>query len=136
VGPYLLEGRTGVAGFSAGGYTALVLLGAQPDFSLLQGYCTRHPEDREICGLKNVVVTLVSPRPMLASRVRAGFVTAPLGIFFGPGAFEAVRSPVFFAQEDAVLLPDENAVPVRKGLRTLVESRVIPGAGHYVFPCF
>ena len=139
LGPHVDAGRIGVAGFSAGGYTALVVLGAQPDFSLLQGYCLRHPEDREICGLEKVTITLVSPKPMLDSRVKAGFVMAPLGIFFGPGAFEAVRAPVFLAvaQKDAVLLPDENADRVRTGLKTLAGSRVIPGAGHYVFlaPC-
>jgi predicted dienelactone hydrolase len=68
--------------------------------------------------------------------VRAAFVMAPLGIFFGDDAFRAVVAPVFlaWADGDRVLFPDENAEPVARRLATvLAGTRVIAGAGHIVF---
>src|SRR5690606_15889747 len=49
--PLVDAGRIGVAGFSAGGYTSLLLVGAKPRFELFIGYCERHAGDAEICGL-------------------------------------------------------------------------------------
>src|SRR5690606_31084511 len=49
--PLVDAGRIGVAGFSAGGYTSLLVAGAKPRFERFIGYCERHPDDAEICGL-------------------------------------------------------------------------------------
>jgi predicted dienelactone hydrolase len=131
--------RIGAMGFSAGGYTALLLVGAHPDFTRLAGYCARHPKDPEICARRAVTITSDAPTQTADPRVHAAFVMAPLGIFFGPGAFEGVTAPVYVyeAAQDHVLLPDENAEVVRHGLRTLDGFRSVPGADHYVFlaPC-
>lgn len=130
--------RIGVAGFSAGGYTSLLTVGARPDFGRLTGYCTRHPKDGELCGEARVDPGMPS-QPTSDPRVKAAFVMAPLGVFFGPGAFDAVTVPVHlaFATADEVLLPAENALPVREGLRTLEGVEEVAGAGHFVFlaPC-
>jgi predicted dienelactone hydrolase len=132
--------RIGVAGFSAGGYTSLLIVGAEPDYSRVPGYCARHPDDPEIC--KDALVLEAIPAhhaPTKDPRVTAAFVMAPFAVVFGPDAFRAVTAPVFLAWADAdqVLLPDENAAPVARALKTLVGTRVIAGAGHYVFlpPC-
>lgn len=139
IGPHVDPARIGTAGFSAGGYTSLLLLGAKPDFTRLAGYCQRHPKDAEFCSHGEVEKTVASPRPTADPRVRAAFVMAPLGVFFGPDAFDAVKAPVFlyWATADEVLPPAENAQTVEHGLRTLVESRPVKGAGHFVFlpPC-
>ncbi|MFT4197471.1 MAG: hypothetical protein QM601_06095 [Pseudoxanthomonas sp.] len=139
--------RIGVAGFSAGGYTSLLLLGARPDFGRLIGYCRRHPRDAEICAGGAVpaekiiagISVLKNPPPMADARIRAGFAMAPLGIFFGPGSLDAVKAPVFLyeAANDATLLPDENARNVRKRLGTTYAFRSVRKADHYVFlaPC-
>src|SRR3546814_17232087 len=37
--------RIGVAGFSAGGYTSLLVVGAEPRFDRFLGYCERHPDE-------------------------------------------------------------------------------------------
>jgi len=137
--PHIDASRIGVAGFSAGGYTSLLLLGAKPDFTRWAGYCARHPEDLALCKDKHEEVTLDADKPTKDDRVKAAFVMAPLGIFFGQEAFWGVRRPVSLAvaEKDTVLLPAENAEVVRAGLSTIVEFTQVPGADHYVFlaPC-
>lgn len=137
--PRLDATRIGVAGFSAGGYTSLLLLGARPDFSLWAGYCERHPDDAQLCKTKPPPTLSVSGKPTFDRRVRAAFVMAPLGIFFGPRSLSPVRAPVSLAvaEKDSVLLPAENAEVVRAGLSSVFEYAQLPGADHYVFlaPC-
>src|SRR3546814_5668267 len=43
--------RIGVPGFSAGGYTSLLVVGAEPRFDRFLSYCERHPGDAGTCGL-------------------------------------------------------------------------------------
>lgn len=139
--PVIDARRIGAAGFSAGGYTTLLLVGAEPDFSRWPGYCKRHPTDAEICAdnLPEQVEVLADPPATRDPRVRAGFAMAPLGIFFGQDAFDDVQAPVFLyeAQADEVLLPAENSAPVLQHLESLIGFRRVPKAGHYVFlaPC-
>ena len=127
--------RIGIAGFSAGGYTALMVVGARPDFTRIHGYCERHPDD-EICAFRDLAVPAVDRTK--DPRVTAAFAMAPLGLFFGPGAFDDVSAPIFlaWATADRVLLPAENAELVKRA-PTLQGTRVVDGAGHYVFlaPC-
>ena len=135
IGPRIDPGRIGAMGFSAGGYTVLLLAGAWPRFELGAAYCQRHPEDREICG------SGTAPRrhPEIGSvadpRVKAVFAMAPLGVFFDQRGLSAVRAPVFIyaAEQDRVLLVDENAAHVRDCLPAPPIYRTVPGAGHYVF---
>jgi predicted dienelactone hydrolase len=136
--PHVDGSRIGAAGFSAGGYTSLVVAGAKPDFSRLAVYCARHPHDDDFCGHGSVRITIANPAPTSDARIKAVFAMAPLGVFFGPGAFDAVTAPVFlaWATQDEVLVPPDNAAVVRTGLRTLQGERQVD-AGHYVFlaPC-
>lgn len=131
--------RIGVAGFSLGGYTALLAVGAKPDFERLGPYCARHPEDHEVCEIRELRRELATVTPTVDRRVRAAFVMAPVGIFFSPATLRGVTAPVFltWGSEDRVLLPDENAKLVAAGLRTLAGTREIAGAGHFVYlaPC-
>src|SRR5581483_10084537 len=45
LGPHLDLGRVGAAGFSAGGFTALLLGGARADPAHLEEFCGTHPDD-------------------------------------------------------------------------------------------
>ncbi len=140
LGPHVDRSRIGVAGFSAGGYTSLLLVGAHPDFGLVKGYCERHPKDVEVCSGGPVRMLLPQPTPSTADpRVKAAFSMAPTGLVFGPHSFDDVQAPVFLSwgTKDEVLLPEENAEVVRKHLRTVKGTLPIEGAGHYVFlpPC-
>ena len=136
--PYVDASRIGAAGFSVGGYASLLLVGAKPDFTRWVGYCERHPDDRLLCRDTPPSLSL-GEKPTADPRVRAAFVMAPLGIFFGPSSLASVRAPVKLAtaEKDSVLLPSENAAPVRAGLSTVFEFTEVPGADHYVFlaPC-
>lgn len=140
LGAHIDPERIGVAGFSAGGYTSLLLLGAQPDFSRHAVYCRAQPKDVEICLQPAAKAEPLTQRPPTAdSRLRAGFVMAPLGIFFDRASLQKVTAPVqlYAAMADSVLLPSYNALPVRDGLPNLHAFRAVVGADHYVFlaPC-
>ena len=133
--------RIGAAGFSAGGYTALLLLGAKPDFTRFAVFCEKYPQTPEICDQKieKVGITIADPPPTADARVRAAFAMAPLSLVFDKDGLKDVRAPVFLyaGSQDQVLLPDENARRIRSLLPNLDAYREIEGAGHYVFlaPC-
>lgn len=133
--------RIGAAGFSAGGYTTLLLLGAKPDFSRFETFCKKYPKTAEICDASGPPkrITVADPPPTVDARVRAGFSMAPFSILFDAAGLKDVRNPVFLytGTQDEVLLPIENARRISKLLPNLYRFREIEGAGHYVFlaPC-
>lgn len=140
LGPHIDPARVGVAGFSAGGYTSLLLLGATPDFRRRAAYCAAQPADAEVCmEVPAEIARLPVTRPTVDARIRAGFVMAPLAIFFDADSLKQVDAPVYLygAMADTVLLPEYNVLPVRDALPRLHTFRGIVGAGHYVFlaPC-
>lgn len=140
LGPHIDADRVGVAGFSAGGYTSLLLLGATPDFARREAYCAAQPADTEICvEVPAVTERLPVWRATVDPRIRAGFVMAPFAIFFDGATLARVDAPVFLygSMADRVLLPGYNVLPVRDALPRLHTFRGIVGADHYVFlaPC-
>lgn len=141
-GPAIDRDRIGVAGFSAGGYTSLLLVGANPDFDLIHPYCRRHPLDGELCGFLGLFRRIpANPEKgaLRDSRIRAAFVMAPLAIFFDQQALAAIEVPVFlvYAGDDRVLIPGENGARIMPFLGSIAGYRVVAGADHYVFlaPC-
>ena len=144
--------RIGVAGFSAGGYAALVVAGAVPRFDLYVGYCERHPRDPD-CALLQKLQSQGTATAALAELqasvdrwgtpdapgVKAAFVMAPLGLVFDKAGLSRVKSPVFlyYGQDDQVLLPQENILHIAPLINTLAGIEMVPKAGHYVFlaPC-
>lgn len=136
-------GRIGAAGFSAGGYTALLLIGAKPDLSSFsfERFCEKYPGTPEICDRTPPAkrITIDDPPPTVDARVRAAFAMAPLSLLLHERGLKEVRAPVFLyaAAEDPILIPDENARRIRPLLPNLVSYREVDGAGHYVFlaPC-
>ena len=149
--PLVDAGRIGVAGFSAGGYTSLLVVGAKPRFDRFIDYCERHPDDAEICGIvqrlgdgaAQALASLQAGVDRMGDtadpRVRAAFVMAPQAIPFDAQALAAIDRPVFLyhGERDDVLRPDENAARIAPLLPTLVRSVEVPGADHWVFiaPC-
>lgn len=150
--------RIGVAGFSSGGYTALMLVGAVPRFARIIGYCRRHPGDRVVCGVEERLqaeaarhgrsieqAVSVLQRSLHRwgntddPRVRAAFVMAPFSLVFDKAGLSPIDRPVFlyYAEDDRELRPRYNVLHIAPLIRTLAGIRMIPGAGHYVFlsPC-
>jgi predicted dienelactone hydrolase len=144
--------RIGVAGFSAGGYTSLLVVGARPRFDLFIGYCRRYPNDMETCGpakkltpeatvayLANIQHDLSRWGDTADPRIKAAFVMAPLALVFDKAGAGAIDRPVdlWYGQNDHMLLPSENALHLQPLAPTLVHLHEVPKADHWVFlaPC-
>jgi predicted dienelactone hydrolase len=139
IGPHLDRARVGAAGWSFGGYTALVAAGARPDPDHISAFCAENPDDR-ICvpdaGIPmtdaDKTKTLASPE-IAAERARAGeghamtevqaaFVMAPGPIqMLDPASLAALRTPVSIMLGDA----DKRVPPATNGL---IAAKEIPGA--------
>jgi predicted dienelactone hydrolase len=82
--------RIGMFGFSAGGFTALVMIGAVPDMTRVVPYCAEHPDEWACRKLNG---TYVPPAPdafVHDPRIAAAVIAAPaVGYAFTPkGACE------------------------------------------------
>jgi predicted dienelactone hydrolase len=150
--PRIDEARIGVAGFSAGGYASLLVVGATPRFDRFLDYCQRHPEDVDTCEaakklspeavasyLAELQTQLTRWGPTADPRVKAAFVMAPLALVFDANGAAAINRPVdlWYAENDHVLLPSANALHLRPLVRTLVRTTAVLKADHWVFlaPC-
>lgn len=156
--PLIDPSRIGVAGFSAGGYTALMLAGAQPRFVRFVAFCQRYPNDKDVCGHaaefkaaaakqgKTMEQVLEDMQGQLGKygdtadpRVKAAFAMAPMSLIFDEHSFDQVHIPVFlyYGQNDKVLPPEANARHIQPLIKTLAGVKVVPHADHWVFlpPC-
>ncbi|GGA08792.1 alpha/beta hydrolase family protein [Dyella caseinilytica] len=150
--------RIGVAGFSAGGYTSLLIVGAVPQFARFIDYCQRYPKDEAICHDADKIETEARNQGLTMQqwvanlqnsltrwgntadpRVKAAFVMAPLSLIFDQAGIEKIDRPVFlyYGDADHVLIPPENAAHIRPWMKTLVDVKVVHNADHWVFidPC-
>ena len=133
--------RIGMVGFSAGGYTTLVMAGARPDFSLLAAHCKAHSDDAELCpagALTKRPVTRSDWKLPEDNRVRAAVVMAPLSVMFDAGGLASVTIPlrIYKAKDDRLLRNEWNANRLLDLLPNPAELSEVPG-DHYVFlaPC-
>lgn len=150
--------RIGVTGFSAGGYTSLLVVGAVPRFDRFIAYCNRHPDDKATCGgaeqikaeaagngqtLEQFIAAQQKDLTRWGStadaRVKAAFAMAPLSLIFDASGAAAIDRPVYlyYGEDDRVLLPKENALHIKPLIRTLTGTTMVPKADHWVFlsPC-
>lgn len=150
--------RIGVAGFSNGGYTSLLLVGAVPQFTRFISYCKKKPGDVNVCGHMKQFTDQLARQGMTAEqylnsmqrqihrwgdtddpRIRAAFVMAPLSLVFDKEGLASVDRPVFlyYGQSDDMLIPKYNVLHIAPLIKTLDGITMIPKAGHYIFlsPC-
>jgi len=138
--------RIGAFGFSAGGFTVLTAVGAQPDLRIVAKHCAESPEFA--CDVlryaKSPLLNTETPKmadAFLADvRIKAAVVAAPgLGFTMGPNELASVRVPIqlWSGDKDGKVPYATNAKLVREGLGSRVEFRSVPGAGHFSFliPC-
>lgn len=138
--PYISARRVGVIGYSAGGETALILAGAQPDLQRLRQYCIERPQDRDACKTQG---ELLADREDLHAhadpRVGALMLMAPLSLMFGRNTLSDVHVPVllYSGDGDELLAIDKNAEALARKLPEVSDFKLLAGAGHFVFmaPC-
>ena len=138
--PYVHADQVGIIGYSAGGETALILAGAQPDLARLRRYCEERPDDRDACTTQGeLVADRGDLEPVADPRVKALLLMAPLSLMFGRETLADVHVPVllYSGDGDKIVFPDKNADALARKLPVAPEFKVIPGAGHFVFmaPC-
>jgi predicted dienelactone hydrolase len=143
---HLNQAHIGVFGFSAGGFTALVEAGGEPDLSLIPGHCAQYPAEFT-CGLIRQAnpgrAALPSPPPgafVHDRRIAAAVIAAPaLGFTFGKAGLARVRVPVqlWRAGSDETLPQPFYAQAVADALPVAPELHVVPNAVHLDFlsPC-
>ncbi len=131
--------RVGVLGHSAGGATALTLVGGQPDIARLTAHCqTNGAADPVFCSLgargNPSAVADASTPVWVDSRVRAAVVMAPVGVVFSAASLAAVRVPVaiYEAQLDHFLVPRFHAQWIAQHVQRSTLHQV-PLAGHFAF---
>lgn len=137
--------RIGLFGFSAGGFTALVVAGGEPDMSRGPERCRRRPTAWDCRYLKEHGLDLArlgDGGPAIRwhhdSRVRALVVAAPaIGYSFVPDRLAAVRLPLqlWEARHDAIV--GDSPALVAGALRRTFDRHIVDGAGHFSFlaPC-
>ena len=143
----LRDGKVGIFGFSAGGLTALNLIGALPNLDRAASHCESVQE--ELVCKEGLVASLANSdlrqRPAAAwgadPRIGAAAIAAPgLGIAFDAKALAGIEVPVqlWSGLEDKRVPHNSNAQPIANALGQRSESHWITGAGHFSFlltPC-
>jgi predicted dienelactone hydrolase len=137
--------RIGMLGSSLGGFTALVVAGAEPDVGRLRVLCSTRPRAPECLFIKSRhgnQLDRQSKPPVWAhdGRVRAAVIAAPaVGVVFDRNRLRNVTIPIqlWEAGNDRVSPNEWNGDVIRGGLPTQPEARSVAGADHYVFlaPC-
>jgi len=141
-GPLIDPRRIGLVGYSAGGYTGLVVVGGRPNFGLGPAHCAQAERDSGFCGwMRRGGIQRLHPDWAVVHdrRVRAAVLLAPAyGIFFDRKGLADVTVPlrIYRAEADEVVRHPFNEDHVRRSLPQPPEYAVVPG-GHFVFvsPC-
>jgi predicted dienelactone hydrolase len=141
--------RIGVIGHSAGGYTALALVGGVPDFGAIGRHCSEHRDDIAFCGSGGGFLSWLGRLFSVGggsrggvesgqgdARIRAAVLLAPMGVLFEDTASLArVTVPVliFRAEKDTVLRSPYHAESIREKLPVAPQCVVVSNGGHFSF---
>ena len=125
--------RIGFFGFSRGGYTGLVLLGADPDWAgAASDYC--QPIRRLFC--QEILDKRTPSQPLTHDpRIKAAVLADPLAIFLSPASFAPIKTPVQLwasSRGGDGVLPSHVAF-VDANLPAAHDYRVVPNSGHFAF---
>ena len=129
--------RIGFFGFSRGGYTGLVVIGANPDWGHMTELC--RGSSLKVCAqIRNreyPTTTLTHDQ-----RIKAAVLADPLAMLFTPKSFADVSVPVQLWQSERGgdgVRPDMVAA-VNKNLPAPHEYHVVPNSVHFSFlaPCW
>jgi predicted dienelactone hydrolase len=142
LGPLIDQGRVGMVGHSAGGYTALLVAGAVPNFALAKSYREAVPWDpyRQRADAVGSQRRKPDLQDVADPRVRAIVLLAPaLGYAFDQDALAKVHVPVriYRPAADEMLPHPWHAERIARSLPVPPEYQVLDRAAHFVFlaPC-
>lgn len=152
IGPNIDLSRVGVAGFSAGGFTALVAAGARVDLPRMVAFCQSHPDDG-VCrpqvefpiSAEDQAKAMASPAFAGAERraaqdhaipqVRAAFAMAPAIVqALDPASLSRMRAPAMIVagKADTVAPPGTNAEVAARAIPN-AKIELLAQVGHYDF---
>lgn len=137
--------RLGMIGYSAGGYTALVLAGAHPNFPLASAYCAgegrndigscRSAVERNETEAFRLLKDWKAPRE---PRLKALVLLDPLSMLFDQAGLSSVSLPTLLLRpaDDTYLNAEHNGLALSRNLPSPPQIIVVPGR-HFVFidPC-
>ena len=152
IGSHLDVARVGAAGFSAGGFAALVAAGAKVDPARWMRFCRENPDDGDCQPNEEFPATFDEQAKALNSvelaadvaqagqdhalvRLRASFAIAPAWVqALDPASLSRLRVPVHIVLGDA----DTVETPATSGLAAgaMIPNAAVdllPGVGHYDF---
>jgi predicted dienelactone hydrolase len=126
--------RIGIFGFSRGGYTGLVAVGARPVFGRRPKVC--EGKDTPICEQARKGEL---PQPVHDPRIKAAVIADPLSILFTAQSFSEVRAPIqlWGSEHGGDGVTPESVVAISQQLPGHVEFHVVPNSRHFSFlpPC-
>lgn len=137
------SGKIGFYGFSRGGYTGLVLAGAQPDFRRLPprpaSPCSTAPEGPACAQMRQRFSALLAAPLAHDRRIQAAVIVDPFNVVFEGGGLSQVNIPIqLWASTDGGdgVTPDGVAA-VRRQLPQPPDWQLAAQTGHYSFlaPC-
>jgi predicted dienelactone hydrolase len=128
--------RIGFFGFSRGGYTGLVLVGARPDWASTTTLC--RTSTSHMC--EQILSKAFPSRPLTYDpRIRAAVIANPLVVMFAVDSYSAVKVPVqlWQSQRGGDGVSPESVAAVNRNLPAQHEYHTVPNAAHFVFlaPC-
>lgn len=134
--------KIGVYGFSAGGYTALGLIGGVPDFERAQQHCIDQPQEF-VCTEKMISAMLdagMSDLPASAwgvdKRIKAAAISAPgLGFTYSQNSLATVSAAVqlWSGKLDRRVPTQSNAAWLASQLPDSAETHWVDKANHFAF---
>lgn len=127
--------RIGFFGFSMGGYTGLVVIGANPDWAI--AFC-RQSSAVSVC--EQILRKDFRVQPLVHDpRIKAAVIANPFSAFFTAQSFAAVKVPVqlWASARGGDEVSPEDIAAVNQNLPARHEYRVVPNSGHFDFlaPC-
>lgn len=135
--------RIGAVGYSAGGYTTLVMAGAKPDRRNWIRHCQQSVEHGAACPAGGWLTSLGLRffndwEPPPERRIKSLVLLAPFGVMFDKAGLANVKVPVLlFQPERDEMLPNAfHGEMIRDALPRKPTFKTVPG-GHFIFiqPC-
>ena len=145
---FIDEDKIAIIGHSAGGYTALSLVGGVPDTANISMHCSKNSDDSEFCGghsffskIKNFFSSQNAENSHIIEnthdhRIKSAVLLAPLGVLFkDKQSLSNVKVPlrIYRAEKDDVLRYPYHAESIKQKLNIGPEYVIVKNAGHYSF---